>query len=84
MCMLKKKDSTSAHSLLPIWYLEKFVKGQWDKDDCVPEWKNYIDCPSITHHSSSVFQLYSWWKISYSHFGVFNPTKQADAKESSR
>ncbi|CDY18826.1 BnaAnng02910D [Brassica napus] len=25
------------------WYSQKFVKGQWDKEDCVAELNNYID-----------------------------------------
>ncbi|KAJ7958391.1 Mitochondrial distribution/morphology family 35/apoptosis [Quillaja saponaria] len=23
------------------WYSEKFVKGQWTKEDCVSEWQKY-------------------------------------------
>ncbi|KAK2980115.1 hypothetical protein RJ640_019538, partial [Escallonia rubra] len=26
------------------WYAEKFVKGQWDKEECVSEWQKYRDC----------------------------------------
>lgn len=29
------------------WYSQKFVKGQWDKEDCVAELNNYIDRLSI-------------------------------------
>ncbi|RAL37961.1 hypothetical protein DM860_000655 [Cuscuta australis] len=28
------------------WYSEKFLKGQWDKEECVSEWQKYIDCLS--------------------------------------
>ncbi|CAN6582949.1 unnamed protein product [Malus baccata var. baccata] len=26
------------------WYSEKFVKGEWDKEDCVSEWQKYKAC----------------------------------------
>ncbi|KAH0896987.1 hypothetical protein HID58_046555 [Brassica napus] len=29
--------------LFCIWYSQKFVKGQWDKENCVAELNNYID-----------------------------------------
>lgn len=29
------------------WYSEKFVKGQWDKEECVAEWKKYRACLSV-------------------------------------
>ncbi|KAH1131786.1 hypothetical protein J1N35_003164 [Gossypium stocksii] len=32
------------------WYSEKFVKGQWDKEECVSEWQKYRDCLSVTSH----------------------------------
>ncbi|KAL7001782.1 hypothetical protein U1Q18_002929 [Sarracenia purpurea var. burkii] len=28
------------------WYSEKFVKGHWDKQECVSEWQKYRDCLS--------------------------------------
>ncbi|VFQ97746.1 unnamed protein product [Cuscuta campestris] len=28
------------------WYSEKFLKGQWDKEDCVSEWQKYRHCLS--------------------------------------
>ncbi|KAK4768989.1 hypothetical protein SAY86_027139 [Trapa natans] len=28
------------------WYSEKFVKGQWQKEECVDEWKKYRSCLS--------------------------------------
>ncbi|XP_050216804.1 uncharacterized protein At4g33100 [Mercurialis annua] len=28
------------------WYSEKFLKGQWDKAECVSEWENYRACLS--------------------------------------
>ncbi|KAH7434633.1 hypothetical protein KP509_06G027000 [Ceratopteris richardii] len=26
------------------WYAEKFLKGQWDKDECLQEWEAYRAC----------------------------------------
>ncbi|BBG95069.1 F-box family protein with DUF295 [Prunus dulcis] len=31
---------------IPKWYSEKFVKGQWDKEECVSEWQKYKACLS--------------------------------------
>ncbi|KAL8109822.1 uncharacterized protein At4g33100 [Apium graveolens] len=28
------------------WYSEKFLKGVWDKEECVSEWNKYRDCLS--------------------------------------
>ncbi|KAI4380851.1 hypothetical protein MLD38_006992 [Melastoma candidum] len=28
------------------WYTEKFVKGQWQKEECVVEWRKYRTCLS--------------------------------------
>ncbi|GMI89355.1 hypothetical protein like AT4G33100 [Hibiscus trionum] len=52
----KKKSSTSTspcallrsayHNCFNRWYSEKFVKGQWDKEECASEWKKYRDCLS--------------------------------------
>ncbi|KAL8152288.1 hypothetical protein V2J09_010048 [Rumex salicifolius] len=28
------------------WYSEKFLKGQWDKEECVTEWQKYRACLS--------------------------------------
>ncbi|XP_021744126.1 uncharacterized protein At4g33100-like [Chenopodium quinoa] len=28
------------------WYAEKFVKGQWQKEECVVEWEKYRECLS--------------------------------------
>lgn len=30
------------------WYSEKFVKGQWDKEECVSEWQKYKACLSVS------------------------------------
>ncbi|TXG48779.1 hypothetical protein EZV62_024654 [Acer yangbiense] len=30
---------TAYHNCFNRWYLEKFVKGQWDKEHCVYEWQ---------------------------------------------
>ncbi|CAN6721879.1 unnamed protein product [Malus baccata var. baccata] len=32
------------HNCFTRWYSEKFVKGQWDKEDCVSEWQKYKAC----------------------------------------
>ncbi|ONK59337.1 uncharacterized protein A4U43_C08F5400 [Asparagus officinalis] len=26
------------------WYSDKFLKGQWDKEECVAEWDKYRAC----------------------------------------
>ncbi|KAF5187103.1 phosphatase [Thalictrum thalictroides] len=58
MGVLKKKDlkasSTSPCALLRAayhdcfnrWYSEKFVKGKWDKEECLSEWQKYRACLS--------------------------------------
>ncbi|XP_028807034.1 uncharacterized protein At4g33100 isoform X2 [Neltuma alba] len=28
------------------WYAEKFMKGQWDKEECLSEWEKYRACLS--------------------------------------
>ncbi|CAH1426860.1 unnamed protein product [Lactuca virosa] len=28
------------------WYSDKFLKGHWDKEECVSEWDKYRDCLS--------------------------------------
>jgi len=30
------------------WYAEKFVKGQWEKEECVAEWHKYRECLSVS------------------------------------
>ncbi|KAK7311960.1 hypothetical protein RJT34_10459 [Clitoria ternatea] len=55
----KKKASKSSSSTSPClllrdayhncfnrWYAEKFMKGHWDKQDCVSEWQSYRACLS--------------------------------------
>ncbi|KAJ4709016.1 Mitochondrial distribution/morphology family 35/apoptosis protein [Melia azedarach] len=37
---------TAYHNCFNRWYSEKFVKGQWDKEECVAEWKKYRACLS--------------------------------------
>ncbi|TXG61854.1 hypothetical protein EZV62_013217 [Acer yangbiense] len=37
---------TAYHNCFNRWYSEKFVKGQWDKEDCVSEWQKYRACLS--------------------------------------
>ncbi|KAJ4844330.1 hypothetical protein Tsubulata_050486 [Turnera subulata] len=34
------------HNCFNRWYSEKFVKGQWDKEECVIEWQKYRACLS--------------------------------------
>ncbi|CAK9170587.1 unnamed protein product [Ilex paraguariensis] len=34
------------HNCFNRWYLEKFVKGHWDKEECVSEWQKYRECLS--------------------------------------
>ncbi|KAI5354180.1 hypothetical protein L3X38_007075 [Prunus dulcis] len=34
------------HNCFSRWYSEKFVKGQWDKEECVSEWQKYKACLS--------------------------------------
>ncbi|OAY26891.1 uncharacterized protein At4g33100 [Manihot esculenta] len=55
----EKKASSSSTSTSPCahlraayqncfnrWYSEKFVKGQWEKEECVSEWQKYRACLS--------------------------------------
>ncbi|KAL5783481.1 hypothetical protein ACOSP7_008510 [Xanthoceras sorbifolium] len=37
---------TAYHNCFHRWYSEKFVKGQWDKAECVSEWHKYRACLS--------------------------------------
>ncbi|KAF9612571.1 hypothetical protein IFM89_002167 [Coptis chinensis] len=59
MGLINKKESLSSSSTKPCaqlraayhdcfnrWYSEKFVKGQWDKEECVSEWNKYRACLS--------------------------------------
>ncbi|GKV03656.1 hypothetical protein SLEP1_g15924 [Rubroshorea leprosula] len=34
------------HNCFNRWYSEKFVKGRWDKEECVSEWEKYRACLS--------------------------------------
>ncbi|KAK2631474.1 hypothetical protein EUGRSUZ_L02859 [Eucalyptus grandis] len=34
------------HNCFNRWYSEKFVKGQWQKEECVAEWQKYRACLS--------------------------------------
>ncbi|KAK6912854.1 Mitochondrial distribution/morphology family 35/apoptosis, partial [Dillenia turbinata] len=34
------------HDCFNRWYSEKFMKGQWDKDECANHWQKYRDCLS--------------------------------------
>ncbi|KAI3418308.1 uncharacterized protein J3R85_013778 [Psidium guajava] len=37
---------TAYHNCFNKWYSEKFVKGQWQKEECVAEWQKYRACLS--------------------------------------
>ncbi|KAL9230410.1 hypothetical protein vseg_005766 [Gypsophila vaccaria] len=37
---------TAYHNCFNRWYSEKFVKGDWQKEECVAEWAKYRDCLS--------------------------------------
>ncbi|KAL9445038.1 hypothetical protein AB3S75_018105 [Citrus x aurantiifolia] len=37
---------TAYHNCFNRWYSEKFVKGRWDKEECVSEWQKYRACLS--------------------------------------
>ncbi|KAG5018494.1 hypothetical protein JHK87_014349 [Glycine soja] len=34
------------HNCFNRWYAEKFMKGHWDKQECVSEWQKYRACLS--------------------------------------
>ncbi|KAI5669660.1 hypothetical protein M9H77_19513 [Catharanthus roseus] len=34
------------HNCFNRWYSEKFLKGQWDKEECVSVWQKYRECLS--------------------------------------
>ncbi|GLT72769.1 hypothetical protein SLA2020_446730 [Shorea laevis] len=34
------------HNCFNRWYSEKFLKGQWEKEECVSEWQKYRACLS--------------------------------------
>ncbi|KAM6541853.1 hypothetical protein CsatB_006300 [Cannabis sativa] len=34
------------HNCFNRWYSEKFVKGQWEKEECISEWQKYKACLS--------------------------------------
>ncbi|XP_022754695.1 uncharacterized protein At4g33100 [Durio zibethinus] len=34
------------HNCFNRWYSEKFVKGQWNKEECLSEWQKYRSCLS--------------------------------------
>ncbi|KAI9106629.1 hypothetical protein K1719_022157 [Acacia pycnantha] len=34
------------HNCFNRWYAEKFMKGQWDKEECLSEWEKYRACLS--------------------------------------
>ncbi|KAI3803227.1 hypothetical protein L1987_31376 [Smallanthus sonchifolius] len=37
---------TAYHNCFNRWYSDKFLKGHWDKEECVSEWEKYKDCLS--------------------------------------
>ncbi|XP_035546418.1 uncharacterized protein At4g33100 isoform X3 [Juglans regia] len=34
------------HNCFNRWYSEKFVKGHWEKEECISEWQKYRACLS--------------------------------------
>jgi hypothetical protein len=46
------------------WYAEKFLKGQWEKEECVTEWEAYRACVLVLHHDLLVLifgnYVFSW------------------------
>ncbi|KAB1199279.1 hypothetical protein CJ030_MR0G025474 [Morella rubra] len=34
------------HNCFNRWYSEKFVKGLWEKEECISEWQKYRACLS--------------------------------------
>ncbi|CAN6987901.1 hypothetical protein Bca4012_007753 [Brassica carinata] len=91
MGLLKKKNSTSTrsstspcadlrtayHNCFNKWYSEKFVKGQWDKEECVAEWNKYRECLSENLDGKIFTRMLEV-------DSELIQTKQADSKESSR
>ena len=39
------------------WYSEKFVKGEWKKEECVSEWQKYRACLAVRFFS---FLFFNW------------------------
>lgn len=39
------------------WYSEKFVKGEWKKEECVSEWQKYRACLAVPTYLPS-FSLF--------------------------
>lgn len=59
------------HNCFNRWYAEKFVKGQWDKEECLSEWEKYRACLSANlndKHLSKYLEAE----------GVTDSTRQAD------
>ncbi|MCL7036514.1 hypothetical protein MKW94_004406 [Papaver nudicaule] len=40
-----------------VWYSEKFLKGEWDKEECVTEWEKYRACLSSIKLSKNKTEL---------------------------
>ncbi|CAN8327148.1 unnamed protein product [Cochlearia groenlandica] len=90
MGLLKKKESNSArsssttslcadlrnayHNCFNKWYSDKFVKGQWDKEECVSEWQKYRDCLSKNLDGKLLSRMEEL-------DNELNPTKHDDFKE---
>ncbi|XWS70216.1 hypothetical protein CRYUN_Cryun03dG0029500 [Craigia yunnanensis] len=70
----KKSSSTSTspcanlraayHNCFNRWYSEKFVKGQWDKEECLSEWQKYRACLSVY----SILLFFPFWNRLLSSF----------------
>ncbi|XP_020522154.1 uncharacterized protein At4g33100 isoform X4 [Amborella trichopoda] len=52
------------HDCFNRWYSEKYLKGQWDKEECVSEWGKYRACLvafySRVQEGCLEWKLYSW------------------------
>lgn len=62
------------HNCFNRWYSEKFVKGHWDKQECVSEWQKYRNC--LLQH----LQDKHLSRFLEAEEGVVDLTDQADSK----
>ncbi|MCL7049760.1 hypothetical protein MKW94_024603 [Papaver nudicaule] len=43
-----------------VWYSEKFLKGEWDKEECVTEWEKYRACLSLPRFDFGSLTMIFW------------------------
>lgn len=48
---------TAFHDCFNRWYSEKFVKGQWEQEDCMAEWEAYRACTSKRYEDRNLSYL---------------------------